>query len=255
MVCNCFNTTCCADPEYKYDHKSDGHDDTLDKVRGRCCQESSQCGVSNDDQCTDDHSWQIFYTEETCKKFTTGCKSGSCIRNKKDHDKNRSDRLQDLFLISVTITEKGWQCNGISCHMCVAADSFCHDPPVYVSSDRKANGCPACICNTGKISKSRQAHQKPAAHVRSLCTHSCDKWTKLSSSKIEIRTVIIVLGAKITYKDHCTQIDDNGCHYTNMCCCHCFSPFHVSALKSQNMRDFAYASPCFLLLNQFYTYL
>ena len=106
MVCNCFNTTCCADPEYKYDHKSDGHDDTLDKVRGRCCQESSQCGVSNDDQCTDDHSWQIFYTEETCKKFTTGCKSGSCIRNKKDHDKNRSDRLQDLFLISVTITEK-----------------------------------------------------------------------------------------------------------------------------------------------------
>ena len=90
----------------------------------------------------------------------------------------------------------------------------------------QANGCPACICNTGKISKSRQAHQKPAAHVRSLCTHSCDKWSKLSSSKIEIRTVIIVLGAKITYKDHCTQIDDNGCHYTNMCCCPCFSPFH-----------------------------
>ena len=233
MVCNCFNTTCCADPEYKYDHKSDGHDDTLDKVRGRCCQESSQCGVSNDDQCTDDHSWQIFYTEETCKKFTTGCKSGSCIRNKKDHDKNCSDRLQDLFLISVTITEKGWQCNGISCHMCVAADSFCHDPPVYVSSDRKANGCPACICNTGKISKSRQAHQKPAAHVRSLCTHGCYQRSKFSSS----------------------QIDDNGCHYTNMCCCHCFSPFHVSALKSQNMRDFAYASPCFLFLNQFYTYL
>ena len=133
----------------------DGHDDTLDKVRGRCCQESSQCGVSNDDQCTDDHSWQIFYTEETCKKFTTGCKSGSCIRNKKDYDKNRSDGLQDLLLISVTVTEKGWQCNGVSCHMCVAADSFCHDPPVYVCSDGKANGCPACVCNTGKISKSR----------------------------------------------------------------------------------------------------
>ena len=109
--------------------------------------------------------------------------------------------------------------------MCVAANFFCYNPPVYVSSNCKTNGCPASICNTGKISKSRQTHQKPAAHVRSLCTHGCYKRTKLSSSKIEIRAVIIVPGTQITYKEHCTQVDDNGCHYTNMCCCHCFSPF------------------------------
>lgn len=65
-----------------------------------------QCGISNNNQCTDDHGRQIFYAKETGKKLTTGCKSGSCIRNKKDYDKNRSDGLQDLLLISVTVTEK-----------------------------------------------------------------------------------------------------------------------------------------------------
>ena len=108
--------------------------------------------------------------------------------------------------------------------MCVAANFFCYNPPVYVSSNCKTNGCPASICNTGKISKSRQTHQKPAAHVRSLCTHGCYKRTKLSSSKIEIRAVIIVPGTQITYKEHCTQVDDNGRHYTNVCCCHVSLP-------------------------------
>ena len=155
VVCNSLDSTCCTDSEYENDHKCDRHDNTLDKVCSRRCQKSSKCGISNNNQCTDDHSRKIIYTKKAGKKFTAGCESGSCVRNKKDNDKNRSDRLQDLLLISVSITKKRWQCDGVSCHMSVATYPLSHDFPVYVGSDSKANSCPACICNTGKISKSR----------------------------------------------------------------------------------------------------
>ena len=82
----------------QYDDQGTGHNDTLDQVGGTCCQESSQCGVSNDDQCTDvsydnnstyDHGRHIRYAEQCGKQFAAGCESGCGVRYEENYDHNR----------------------------------------------------------------------------------------------------------------------------------------------------------------------
>ena len=161
----------------KYNNQCDRHNDALDKICGGCGKESAQCCIADDDQCTDDHGNLIIDPEHAGKKLSAGGKTGSGIRDKKDYDENSTDRLENFFLITVAVAEKGWKGNRISCYMSIAADSFCYDPPVQISTDGKSDGCPAGIGNSGQISKSRKSHQKPTAHVRSFGTHGGNKRT------------------------------------------------------------------------------
>ena len=107
MADNCVRTACNRYSEAKYNDQCDGHDDALDKVCGGCRKESSKSRISDDDQCTDDHGSQIFYSEQTGEQFSAGSETGSCIWNKEDHNKNSSDRLQDPAVVPETIAEKG----------------------------------------------------------------------------------------------------------------------------------------------------
>ena len=151
MINNCGRTACYRNTEAKYNDQCDGHDNALDKVCCGCCKETTQSGISDNDKCTDDHCCQIAYSKKTGEKLSACSKSGSCIWNKENNNKNSSDRLQDFSVIAETVAEKGWQCDRIAGHMCVETNSFCYDLPVEIGSDRQADSCPSGICDSGKI--------------------------------------------------------------------------------------------------------
>ncbi len=76
--------------------------------------------------------------------------------------------------------------------MGVAADPFCHDLPVDVSSDGKADSGPSCVRDTGQVRETRESHKKPAAHVRGLRAHSCYERAEFSSAQIEIGGIMVI---------------------------------------------------------------
>ena len=151
MINNCGRTACYRNTEAKYNDQCDGHDNALDKVCCGCCKETTQSSISDNDKCTDDHCCQIAYSKKTGEKLSACSKSGSCIWNKENNNKNSSDRLQDFSVIAETVAEKGWQCDRIAGYMCVEANPFCYDLPVEIGSDRQADSCPSGICDSGKI--------------------------------------------------------------------------------------------------------
>ena len=104
--------------------------------------------------------------------------------------------------------------------MSVAADSLCNDLPVDICSDGKTDGGPSCVRDTGQVRKTRETHEKPAAHVGGFRAHGCHKRSEFSSAKIKVSGVVVILGTAVSHIEHRAEIDNNGYHNTDMFSCH-----------------------------------
>ena len=204
----------------QYDDQGTGHDDTLDQISGTCGQKSAQGSVSHDNDGTYDHGRHIRNTEECGKEFAAGSESGRSVRYKENYDHDGRNCQQGIAFIPVAVCKKRWDRNGIICFVGIAAQTFCDDEPVQISSDSKSDGSPSCFGTAGQICDTRQTHQKPAAHVRGFGTHSSHDRTKLSSTQIKITGVVVFSGKENTDQDHGTQIDDHDDQHSNCVCIH-----------------------------------
>ena len=75
--------------------------------------------------------------------------------------------------------------------MSVETDSLSYDFPVKVCTDCESDRGPACVCDTGKICKTRKSHKEPAAHIGGFCTHCGYQRTKLTTAQIQMCAVVI----------------------------------------------------------------
>ena len=209
IVHNGTETADFADTKTKYNNDCDRHNNTLDKVCRTCCEESAQCGVSYDNDCTDQHCRQIIHSEQVCKQLAAGCKSGSRIRYKENDDQQCCDYGKNTFVISVTVGKEQRQCRRISADMRIITKSLGNNKPVYISSDCQSDCSPRCISRTGQVSNARQSHQQPAAHVRGLGTHGGDERSQCTSAEIEVICGLILFCQNRTDTYHRSQVDQD----------------------------------------------
>ena len=106
--------------------------------------------------------------------------------------------------------------------MGIVAEPLCHDQPVYISPDCKADGGPRRVGEAGHVGDARKAHQKPAAHIRRLRAHGGDEGTQFSSSQIKILGRVILFGKDNTDSDDHGQIDNDRQKHQYICRCHNF---------------------------------
>ena len=174
---------------------------------------------TNDDR-TYDHSGNIINPEQAGKQFSACGESGGCVRYEKYNDKNRSDRLKDLTLISVSVTEKRRKRDRIAGYESVAADPFCYDPPVYVRSDGESDGSPSGVGNTCQIGQTGKPHQKPAAHIGGFGAHCRHKRSETYALQDKNRSYHGCSWNNGSDIEHGAKINNNGDHNTNVFCCH-----------------------------------
>ena len=127
----------------------------------------------------------IIHAEQRIEQLAAGGKAGSRVGNKKDKNPYCCNEGQNPFFVTIAIGKEFRNGDGVVC-LRVTAYPLCHDKPVEIGSGCKPDGSPACVCNTGQIGNSRQAHEEPARHIRGFRTHGRDQRAELSSSEVEI---------------------------------------------------------------------
>ena len=195
----------------------DGHKDTLNQVCCAGCQEAACCGIANDNNSGNNHCPNIVHTEQAAEEFTTGSKTGCCVRDEEYDNDDGGNAHQDVFVITISAGEKVRDSDGVICHMGVNTDSLGNDEPVEIRTDGKTDSCPRRVCHTCQVSNTGQTHQKPAAHVGCFRTHGCDKGAQFSAAQIEVVYVVVFLGAIDADAQHGNEVNGDGNHNTYFC--------------------------------------
>ena len=198
------------------------HDDGLDEIRERGCQETAHDRVDHDHRGRDQHSRHIVHAEQSRKQLSAGRKAGGGIRDKEYDDHNCRDGREQITLISPPLGEKLGHRNGVKPGG-VAADAARHDEPVQIRAHCKADGRPSGLRQAGQIRHTRQAHQKPAAHIRGLGAHGGNEGPQLASAQIEVIHRVVLFRKPYADTQHGSQVNDNGQHDANLCARHCDS--------------------------------
>ena len=218
---------CNLDAKEYNDNQRNAHDNTLNQVRGGHCHKPSHDCVSDDDHSACDHCHMVIYAEQAVEQGSHRLKARRGIGNKENQDNDGGNAHQYVPVIPVAAGEKvgygdGPACNGIT------AQAPGNNQPVEICTHGQTNGGPARIRDAGQVCNSRQAHEKPAAHIRSLGAHGSYQCAQFAASQIEfVGRITAALFAEIkTYIYHGRQIHGDGCqdsylsstHFTLLLC-------------------------------------
>ena len=87
IVDDSIQSACLADTESNYHNQGNGHNDALQQIRCAGCQETTDAGIRNDDNSTQNHGNVIIHAKERLKQFAAGRESGCRIGDKENQKK------------------------------------------------------------------------------------------------------------------------------------------------------------------------
>ncbi len=112
--------------------------------------------------------------------------------------------------------------------MGIIAKPLCHQQPVDIGTEAQAQRCPHRTAQTGPVRDSRQAHQKPSAHVGSLSSHGRHPRSKGSAPNQVIVTALIgAPGIIQANANHHTNVQNHRNQNLQLPCLHTFSPLEI----------------------------
>ena len=238
VVCHGVPAAGYMDAEKYNDNQRNAHDDALNQVRGGYCHKASHDRVTDNYHCACYHCSVIVYAEQAVEQGSHCLESGGGVGNKENQNYDGGNTHQYVPVIPVTAGEKVRYGNGPACYG-IAAQALGNNQPVEICTNSQTNGGPACIRDAGQGCNSRQTHEKPAAHIRSLGAHGSYQCAQFAASQIEfVGRITAALFAEIkTYIYHGCQIHDDGCQDSNLSSTHFYPPVMRSFAENGHNAD------------------
>lgn len=104
-------------------------------------------------------------------------------------------------------------------HFCIITQSARYEVPVEEGPQTETKGRPECG-NTDGISKTGQAHEHPAAHIRGFGTHGSNPRAETASAQDIVTEALLGPGVVDTDGQHGQEIEGKGAQNDNICLKH-----------------------------------
>ena len=109
--------------------------------------------------------------EQAGEQLAAGDKAAGGIDGKENENEYRRDHQNDLFLLVETVAQKVGHGDGVTGDHGVGVEPAGHQQPVEVGAHRQTDCRPRGVGNAAPVGHTRQAHEKPTAHIRGFGTH------------------------------------------------------------------------------------
>ena len=130
----------------------------------------------------------IAQSEDEGEDLSRTDESGCDINGEEHKDDDCTDIPEESALVPETVGEEGGKGQGVLGDLGVDPESLRDEEPCSVGTDGETDSDPD-LSETGCVYRSGKSHEKPAAHIRSLCGKCGDVGVEGTSAEDVIRQV------------------------------------------------------------------